>query len=305
MNENFKGHLAAIICNVLYGLTMNISKSLFSSAWMTPMGYSFVRIAFGLVLYWTLSIFTAKEKVAPRDLVIILTAGFLGMVLTQIVSSVGLGLISPVTMSLIGALGPIAVLLISAAFLLDSVSVKKVIGVILGISGAAIVVFQNRSGATSSNSFLGILFAFISMIAQAVYYIIIQNVSGRYSPITMMKWMFLVGIIFLAPLCIRELPEQRIFTPEVTLLPILQLGFALFFGCALAVFLLPISLKRLSATAASMYKNMQPLVASTAAIIIGQDIFTWDKPLALLLIIGGVFLVTQAARGAPFPKPEK
>ena len=292
-DKNYKGHLAAVICDVLYGLNMNVTKSLYASAWMTPLGFSFVRILFGLVIYWTISIFTVKEKIAPRDLAIILTAGFLGMVLTQIVSSVGLALISPVTMSLIGALGPIVVLLLSAVFLLDIISVKKVIGVIIGIAGAALVVIQNRSGSASSNSILGIICAFISVVAQAIYYIIIQRVSGKYSPVTMMKWMFVVGVVFLTPLCIGELPKQRIFTPEVTLLPILQLGFALFFGCFLAVFLLPIAIKRIKATAASMYKNLQPLVASTTAVIIGQDLFSWDKPLALLLIIGGVFMVTQ------------
>jgi len=290
--ETSKGHLAAIICNILYGLTMNITKSLYASSWMTPMGYSFVRILFGLVLYWILSLFTAKEKIAPRDLVIILTAGFLGMVVTQIVFSVGLKLISPVTMSLIGAMFPIVVLILSVIFAMDTFTLPKTIGVVIGIAGAAIVVLGNRDGGLSSASIVGIILAFISVLAQAIYYIIMKKVSGKYSPVTMMKWMFMVGLIFLAPLCLRELPSQRIFSREVTLLPVLQLAFALIFGCALAVFLLPVALKRITATAASMYNNLQPLVASTAAIIIGQDFFTWDKPLALLLIIGGVFLVT-------------
>jgi drug/metabolite transporter (DMT)-like permease len=137
----------------------------------------------------------------------------------------------------------------------------------------------------------------VSVIAQAVYYIIIRKIAGNYSAVTMMKWMFLLGFVFISPFCAPELPDQRIFSPEVTLLPLLQLGFLLIFGCVLAVFLLPVALKRIKATTASMYANIQPLVTSLAAIIIGQDILTWDKPLALFLVVTGVIIVTQSKSG--------
>jgi drug/metabolite transporter (DMT)-like permease len=244
-------------------------------------------------MYWIISFFIPKEKITPRDLGIILTAGFLGMVVTQISFTVGISFTTPVTMSLIGALGPITVLLLSAILLAETLSIKNTIGVILGISGAVIIVLHNGSGGVFSNNILGILLAMVSVIAQAVYYIIIRKIAGKYLPVTMMKWMFLLGFIFLSPLGIPELPKQRIFTSEVTLLPIIQLGFGLFFACALAVFLLPVALKHIKATTASMYTNLQPLVASSAAIIVGQDVLTWDKPLALVLIVSGVLIITQ------------
>jgi len=293
-NENLKGHLAAIMSNIFYGLSMNITKSLLAASWITPLGYSLIRISFGLIIYWIISFIAVKEKATPRDFRIILTAGFLGMVVTQISYTVGLSFTTPVTMSLITALIPIAVLLLSTILLMESLSVKKAMGVIIGISGAVIMVLQNRGGGVSSNNFLGIVLGLVSVMAQAVYYIIIRKISGKYTPVTMMKWMFLLGFIFLSPLGIPEFPQQRIFSPEVTLLPLLQIGFVLIFGCVLAVFLLPIALKQIKATTASMYNNLQPLVASSAAIIIGQDIFTWDKFLALILVISGVIIVTQS-----------
>lgn len=39
--------------------------------------------------------------------------------------------------------------------------------------------------------------------------------------------------------------------------------------------------------------NFQPIVASIIAILIGQDLFTWDKPLAAILVIAGVIMVTR------------
>jgi drug/metabolite transporter (DMT)-like permease len=57
---------------------------------------------------------------------------------------------------------------------------------------------------------------------------------------------------------------------------------------------MPVALKRIKATTAVMYVNVQPMVASTAAIIAGQDVFTWDKPVALLLVVAGVYMVTRS-----------
>ena len=43
-----------------------------------------------------------------------------------------------------------------------------------------------------------------------------------------------------------------------------------------------------------MYNNLQPIIASIIAILIGQDVFSWDKPIAALLVFTGVYLVTQS-----------
>ena len=43
-----------------------------------------------------------------------------------------------------------------------------------------------------------------------------------------------------------------------------------------------------------MYSNLQPLVTSAVAIALGQDILTWNKPAALVLILIGVYMVTTS-----------
>ena len=51
-------------------------------------------------------------------------------------------------------------------------------------------------------------------------------------------------------------------------------------------------MRTVSAAVVSIYMNLQPIVASITAILIGMDVFTWDKPLALLLVLLGAFVVT-------------
>ncbi|MDR2150192.1 MAG: DMT family transporter [Spirochaetaceae bacterium] len=293
--ESIKGHFAAIITNVIFGLNIVITKSLLS-AWMTPLGYTTTRMLFGLMVFWLIALFIKKEKVERNDLVVIAFGGLLGMALTQTSFSIGISLITPVTWSLIVALNPIGVLLLSILFLKETVSIKKVIGILIGISGALLIIIKNGEGNMSANNFLGICLAFFSVLSYASYIVITRKTSAKYMPTTIMKWMFLSSALVIVPFGIPELSEQRLYSSAITIVPVLQLGFALLFSSLLAFFLMPVALKRIKATTTSIYINLQPLVSSLASLILGQDTFTWDKPLALLLIIGGIVMVTNEPR---------
>lgn len=60
-------------------------------------------------------------------------------------------------------------------------------------------------------------------------------------------------------------------------------------------------MRTVSDTVVSIYMNLQPIVASATAILIGMDTFSWDKPAALLLVLLGAFIVTadKPAKGEP------
>lgn len=293
IKEEIKGHIAAITTNVIFGLNIPITKSLLSG-WMSPMGYTLTRMLFGMSMFWTISLFQKKEKVIFKDLMMIFLCGLLGLVATQVTFAIGLRYTIPVTYSLILALSPIVVLILSTVFLKESVNRKKIFGVIMGITGAAIIILQSSNGSSGSNTIFGIIISVISVTCYAGYIIITRKVSAKYSPVTMMKWMFLLSAFILLPFGISVLPEQQVYSSATSFTAISELLFALVFSSIIAFFLMPVALKRIKATTASIYVNLQPLVASSVAIIIGQDIFGWDKVVALILVIVGVYLVTQS-----------
>ena len=70
------------------------------------------------------------------------------------------------------------------------------------------------------------------------------------------------------------------------------MAFIVLFATGLGYFLIPYAMKTLHATTVSIYTNIQPVVASMVAIAVQQDVFTWDKPLAGLLVLVGAYLVT-------------
>lgn len=287
-----KGHAAILSANIIYGLNIPVTKALLDR-WMTPLGYMATRTSAALIIFWVIQCFVPKERVAPRDMLIIAVGGIMGFVVSQFLTALSLQYTSPVYFSLIVALSPLCVMLLAALFLKEPITRKKTLGVVLGISGALLLILvSGKSSASGNNNLLGIALACVSIIAYSIYLIIMRSVSQKYSAVTQMKWMFLFTAIILVPLGAHQYPQQAIFTSECDWSGILELGFVIIFSTSLGYFLMPFGMKYLRATTVSVYMNLQPVVASVAAIIVGQDIFSWDMPLAALLVLTGAYIVS-------------
>lgn len=293
MKEKQQGLLAVLTANTIFGLNIPVTKALMDT-WMTPMGYTVIRMFFGVLIFWFIGLFLSKEKVDKKDFPIILIGGLMGFIGTQFLFSQALQYTSPVTFSLLMALTPVVVLALSTIFLKEVVSAKKILGILISITGAVlIIVLGDSDGSESGNAFLGLLFSVLCVLCYAGYLVMTRKVSMKYQPVTIAKWMFLVSALIAFPFSFSELDHQVIFSGESNLMAYSFLAFALLFSTTLAFFLMPYALKRLEASTVSIFMNLQPIIASIVAVVVGQDYFTWDKPFAILLVVLGVYLVTQ------------
>lgn len=287
-----KGHLAAFSTNLIFGLNMPITAILLSG-WITPMGYTMSRVLFATALFWIISLFHRPEKVTGKDLAIIALGGFLGFIVPQFLYAESLMNTTVVCYSLIAAMGPVIVMLLATLFLKEPISILKCIGVALGVGGALLLILN--SGITGGhNNLIGILLAIASNTAYAGYIIITRSVTQRYSPVTIMKWLFLFTSLILLPFGIGDLICQRVYSSDTTWRAVGMMAFVLVGATAISYFLIPFALQRLRATTVSIYMNLQPIVASMVAIWLGQDTLTWDKPIALVLVIAGAIIVTHS-----------
>ena len=73
---------------------------------------------------------------------------------------------------------------------------------------------------------------------------------------------------------------------------VVEMLFIVLGATALGFFLIPFAMKYLQATTVSIYTNLQPVIASFVAILIGQDVLTWDKPVAGVLVLLSAYIVT-------------
>lgn len=292
--QKWQGHLAILTTNLIFGLNTPIAKTIVPE-WISPFALTLVRMSFATLIFWSVGLFAKKEKVRTRDLVTIFFGALFGLVGAQLSFANALLYTSPVNISIIAAMTPVAVMLLAAIVLKEPVTLKKAAGVFIGASGALLIILHSSSvGSSKESNLIGNLLCVVNVITYAIYLVITRPVSQRYSPVTLMKWMFLFSALISLPLGIGDLPEAKVFSDAASTSIILRLCYIAIFATGIAYFLVPMALKRIRPTTVSMYNNIQPIVASVIAIIIGQDVLSWDKPVAACLVFTGVYLVTQS-----------
>lgn len=292
-NKKLQGHAAVLTANVIFGLGVPVTKLLLDH-WVTPMGYMASRSLFAAIIFWVISLFMPKEKVARKDLVVILLGGLLGFVVSQTLTAECLKFTTPVYYSIIATLCPIATMLMAALFLGEKINGLKTVGVALGIVGALIMVFANQTLSSGSNDLLGISFGFLSLATWVVYLLITRKVSQKYSAVTQMKWVFLISAVVTVPIAWGGLDDNALYTAAWGWDGVAEMAFIVVFATVLGYFAIPFAMRYLSATTVSVYTNLQPVVASVVAFAIAQDTLTWDKPVAGVLVLLSAYIVTTA-----------
>jgi|TARA_R110002012_G_scaffold157293_4_gene318459 drug/metabolite transporter (DMT)-like permease len=292
MNSRTFALVAVFMVQLLYGLTFTFAKGVINEGLIAPFGFILVRIIGATALFWILSLFTKNEKIERKDFLILFAGSIFGIALNMLTFFKGLEYTTPINASVIMITAPIIVLLLSAVFLAEKLTLLKVLGVFLGFSGAIILSLYGSSGTSvGSNVPLGNLLVFINAASYSVYIIIIKKVTAKYHPFSFIKWLFLFGLILVLPFGYNELTQVEIynFTPY----DFFAVGFVVV-GATFGTYLLnPIGLRHLKASTVTAFIYLQPVIAAIFAIAMGADSLNIIKILAAAIIFSGVYLVTK------------
>ena len=147
------------------------------------------------------------------------------------------------------------------------------------------------------SSLKGDMLMLLNQMLYSVYLVLSKPLSLHYSPVTVMKWMFLFSALALTPFCLRHLQEVPVFHRETfDGMELCALLYLLTGATFLSFLLIPMALKYIRPTTVSMYNYVQPIVASGIAVSIGQDTFSLQKLTAAALVFAGVWLVTKSKK---------
>ena len=291
-NHRLQAHTAVLLANIIFGLGVPVTKLLLDQ-WVSPMAYMATRCLGAAAIFWLISLFLPREKEAPRDLTVIILGGLLGIVVSQTLTAWALTFTTPVYFSLIATLTPVATMLCATLFIGEKISTRGVVGVALGVAGAMLMVFIGWQGGSGKNDILGIALTLLSMFTWAVYLIITRKVSARYTAVTQMKWVFLASAIAVLPFSLTNLQSAPLYSAATQWSGLAEMAFIVVFATVAGYFAIPFAMRYLKATTVSVYTNLQPIVASLVAIALSQDVLTWDKPVALVLVLLSAWLVTK------------
>jgi len=292
MNARTFALVAVFMVQVLYGLTFTFAKGIIAEGLIQPFGFILVRIIGATLLFWLLSLFTKNEKIERKDFLILFCGAIFGIALNMLTFFKGLEYTTPINASVIMITAPIMVLILSAIFLSEKLTRLKVLGILLGFSGAIILsLYGSPNSASGSNVPLGNLLVFINAASYSVYIIIIKKVTAKYHPFSFIKWLFLFGLILVLPFGYSELTQIELY--KFTSYDFFALSFVVI-GSTFGTYLLnPIGLRHLKASTVTAFIYLQPVIASIFALAMGMDKMNAVKIGAAALIFTGVYLVTK------------
>jgi len=296
MDQNkLKGHLAMIAANISWGLMAPLSKLAMGDPSINPWMLVSFRVIGAAVAFWIASLFVKRERVPLADLKLLALAALLGIIMNQGVFIFGVSLTSPINASIVTTTLPIVTMIIAAFYLKEPITWVKFAGIIVGASGALMLILSSTTAGgavNSTQSLMGIGLCLFAQVSYASYFVLFKNSISKYHPITQMKWMFLFASVIYLPLNFRQLVSTDFSAVPSSIIG--DIAFVVFGATFLSYLMIPIGQKFLRPTVATMYNNVQPVVASFAAVFWHLDTFGWRKGLAIILVFVGVYIVTKS-----------
>lgn len=251
------------------------------------------RVLGGALLFWLTSLFTKKEHVPVKDILLLGCAGLFALVFNQCSYTIGLNLTSPSNSSIMTTSMPIFAMVLSFFILKEPITWQKAGGVLLGCTGAVIII---TTSATAGNAKVGNIWGdLLCMSAQlsfALYLSLFKPLIQKYSLFTVNKWMFTWATLIIWPFTLDHV--SNIDFASVPMSTWWETGFVVFFGTYISYICMMVGQQTLRPTVVSVYNYMQPLVSVSVSVAAGLAVFKTSQALAAILVFSGVWFVVKS-----------
>ena len=294
--DNKKQPLIAHLCMLCAGTCWGLMAPIGKDAMLNGIdGIDLVsfRVLGGALLFWLTSLFTKKEHVPVKDILLLGCAGLFALVFNQCSYTIGLNLTSPSNSSIMTTSMPIFAMVLSFFILKEPITWQKAGGVLLGCTGAGIII---TTSATAGNAKVGNIWGdLLCMSAQlsfALYLSLFKPLIQKYSLFTVNKWMFTWATLIIWPFTLGHV--SSIDFASVPMSTWWETGFVVFFGTYISYICMMVGQQTLRPTVVSVYNYMQPLVSVSVSVAAGLAVFKTSQALAAILVFSGVWFVVKS-----------
>lgn len=285
-------HLCMLCAGTCWGLMAPIGKDTMLNG-IDGIDLVSFRVLGGALLFWLTSLFTKKEHVPVKDILLLGCAGLFALVFNQCSYTIGLNLTSPSNSSIMTTSMPIFAMVLSFFILKEPITWQKAGGVLLGCTGAVIII---TTSATAGNAKVGNIWGdLLCMSAQlsfALYLSLFKPLIQKYSLFTVNKWMFTWATLIIWPFTLGHV--SSIDFASVPMSTWWETGFVVFFGTYISYICMMVGQQTLRPTVVSVYNYMQPLVSVSVSVAAGLAVFKTSQALAAILVFSGVWFVVKS-----------
>lgn len=293
------GHIAMLFANLGWGIMSPLSKDVMLSQTVSPLALSGIRILGGALMFLLFSfilpeLFQTRQKIERGDRMPLLLASALIISANQGLFIIGVGLTNPIDSSVMSSLTPVFTMILSAIFLHYRMTWLKIAGVAIGLAGTLLLVYNSPQSGIATDPVLGDSLCLMAQLCAAVYYVAFGRIINKYSPYTLMKWLFFLSAVTYVPFCIPAIVNIDFYALGLKIW--LEIAYIIVFATFISYLMIPVAQRQLKPTVVSMYNYLQPVFACIIAVAIGVGTFGPVKGLAILLVFFGIFLVNRNAQ---------
>ncbi len=262
-----------------------------------PSSIAFLRFAIASILLMLLTWRTEGRLPALKkpQIIPVILLGMIGIFAYNIMFFKGLKIIEAGRASLIIATCPVFVTISSAFFLKERINLVKGLGIIISVSGAAVVISEGNLSQIFAGSFgLGEFYIFCCVLSWAAYSLIGKTVMSDLSPLACVSYSAVVGAVALSvPACLEGLAQN---IGDQSIADWLSISYLAIFGTVVGFVWYYQGVERIGLTRASLFINFVPIFAILFAFAMLGEPITLSLAAGAALVVFGVYLTNRPSK---------
>lgn len=195
-----------------------------------------------------------------------------------------------INLALIGTTSsPIISVILAAIFLKERISLLRVVGMLVCLTGVLLLLGKgNITGVFSASFSKGDLWVLAAALAFSIYNTLVKNKPGGMHPLSFLFVVFFFGTALLIPFYLYEWQHSGGFAVTSTsILVILYLGLA---ASVISFLIWNMAISKLGSGRTALFGNLIPVFSSIEAVLILGERIHWVHFVSFALVITGLII---------------
>lgn len=292
LNPLFMVYVKLLLMAIFWGGTFIAARV--AAQEVGPFSGAFLRFAIASIflLFALLRVEKKFPPVSKAQWLPLIFLGLTGVFAYNVLFFKGLKLIEAGRASVIIANNPIFIALFSALIFRERLSVQKILGILLSVSGALVVITKGDFASLGKSGIsIGDLYIFGCVASWVAYSLMGKTAMKSFSPLTSVTYSTLIGTLALLTPALCEGMAYDVFAYSG------KAWLSLFFLGVCGTFLGFVwyyqGIQQIGPTKAGLFINFVPISAILMAAVILKESLTYSLLIGLILVSTGVYLTNK------------
>jgi drug/metabolite transporter (DMT)-like permease len=253
-----------------------------------PITIIFIRLILSATFLFLVMFLTGKfQRIERQDYRMFFLGALFNPFLYFIFENYGLKHSSSTISSVIIATIPVFAPVVGYFALKERLKWFNLLGILLSFSG--ILVMLSGPDFSMSANINGVILLFGAVASALLYSVVLKRLSGEYTPLTIIAWQNLIGIVLFLPFFLFFEARQAL---EVSLNREIIYSFLLLsiLASSLSFVFFVKTIQVLGVTKANIFSNLIPVFTAIFSFFILDEQFTFLKIAGIVVVIAGVYV---------------